>query len=317
MTLAFGQANLQSVSGLTNEQRPQAFATGWEEWTYYLAAIPGQVGWAATLAAGVGAVLLIRTQPGRHISGYVFTAGHLLLLAWFVLGYLFFTAIDLKEIRNSVIILPPVAVAAGLAFDRLFAKIPRAAALGVVLIGALTVVQTVAGRPIKTVEGYRDVAAWVADHAPRGSVVVFSGRRDGAFIFNMREREDRRDLSVVRADKLLLRIAIRRELGYEEIGLSQDEIAERLNALGVRYVVAEPDFWVDIAQMQRLQDVLHGPQFEEVARLAIRANYPGQETELVVFRNRAEIAQGPIDLTVELPTIGRAFSGSIAGEDAR
>ena len=53
----------------------------------------------------------------------------------------------------------------------------------------------------------------VALHAPKNAVVVFSGYRDGNFVFDLRTHEERRDIWTVRADKLLLRIAVERVRG--------------------------------------------------------------------------------------------------------
>jgi len=68
-------------------------------------------------------------------------------------------------------------------------------------------------RPVYFVDGYARAAAEVARLAPRGSTVMFSGYRDGSFVFNLRAREDRRDLHVMRADKLLLGVAGRARPG--------------------------------------------------------------------------------------------------------
>ena len=119
-------------------------------------------------------------------------------------------------------------------------------------------------------------------------------------------------MSVIRADKLLLRIAVRRGLGVEQKNYTEAEIAALINKLGVRYVVAQPDFWTDLEQMKRLQNVLHGPQFAEVKRFPMTANYPAQENELVVFRNLGEVAKGPINVLIELPIIDSTVSGSIS-----
>ena len=122
---------------------------------------------------------------------------------------------------------------------------------------------------------------------------MFSGYRDGSFVFNMRAREDRRDLHVMRADKLLLGVAVRRELGVEQKGLSEADIAEAINANGVHYVVMQPGFWTDLEAMQRFERVMVSAQFEEVARIATPANHKAHETELVIYRNKGPVAQRP------------------------
>ncbi len=76
------------------------------------------------------------------------------------------------------------------------------------------------------------------DHAPLGGLVLFSGYRDGNFVFDMREHPERRDLTLLRADKLLLRIAVERIRGVEQVDLDEEGIKSLLRAQGVAMVVA-------------------------------------------------------------------------------
>lgn len=304
LTLKFGQANVQSVSGIADAEVSRATLAGW---LWYAKQIPQQMGWAATalvLAAGAYWLWLRRVA---------FSAEVLLWVAWFGVGYVFFSAIDLKEARHSVFILPPL-VFIGVLFLR--AALPaRYATAAAVVVALATLIQTLALRPVHFVDGYAAAVDRIARLAPRDSVVMFSGYRDGAFTFNMRAREDRRDLSVLRADKMLLRVAVRRTLGVEEKALSEAEIAEALNRSGVHYVVAQPGFWTDLAAMKRFENVLHSPQFVEVARVPTPANYKAHERELVIYRNLGDVAKGPIKLEVELPIIGGKVSGAVGGPE--
>ena len=137
---------------------------------------------------------------------------------------------------------------------------------------------------------------------------MFSGYRDGAFVFNMRSREDRRDLSVLRADKILLSVAVRRELGVEEKPMTDEQLAQIINENGVHYVVMQPGFWTDLEAMRRLERVVTGPQFEEVARIPTPANHKAHETELVIYRNLGPVGPKPDKLNIELKIINRQIS---------
>jgi hypothetical protein len=165
--------------------------------------------------------------------------------------------------------------------------------------------------PVPRIAGYREAVDLIADRAPAGSAVLFSGYRDGSFIFALRAREDRRDVRVLRADKLLLKIAVRRELGVEQMGYSEDEIADLLNRYGVRYVVAQPDFWTDLGEMRRLQAVLQSPRFEAIARVPVTGNVPHDDRELVIYRNLGPVAPPGGAIELDLPIIGRSISGTI------
>ena len=152
--------------------------------------------------------------------------------------------------------------------------------------------------------------AYVAAHAPQGDTVMFSGKRDGSFVFNLRARADRRDLGVLRADKLLLNVAVRRELGVGQSDDSEAQIADRINAAGVHYVVAQSDFWTDLRQMARLQAVLRSPRFEEVARIPVATNRPDEDKELRIYRNLGPVSDHPVRPDLDLPMIGRKIPGS-------
>jgi hypothetical protein len=304
LTMEFGQANVQSAAGVADSRASRLAISGW---IWYAQKLPSQIGWPALLAAsGFFALRLWPRDGGRPQVRH-----SLFLVSWFVFGYLFFSSIDLKEARHSVFLLLPVALFAGLACHHLFNRNALFAALSLLAIGTLTLAMTLFSRPVHYVDGYRDVVDFVAGVTPRDSNVLFSGYRDGAFIFNMRAHANRPDISVIRADKLLLRIAVRRELGVAQQSYDEAEIAKLINKMGVHYVVAQPDFWIDLNQMARLQAVLRGTQFEEVKRFKMRANYNSQEKELVIYRNLGSVAAGPVDITNELPIIERSVSGTL------
>ena len=230
--------------------------------------------------------------------------------AWFAIGYFFFSAIDLKETRHSVFILPPLVFCV----YRFIASCPMpkvsmwiAASLSVAIA-----VQTIFWRPVLFVDGYAKAAAYIAEHAPKGTAVVFSGYRDGSFIFNMRVLQDRGDLSIVRADKILLKVAVRRELGVEQKRISERELADTLDNLGAHYVVAQPGFWIDLEPMQRLERVLASAQFERVARIPTPANYNAHEQELLIYRNVGKPAERAKRVDIELPIIQRAIPAAVA-----
>ncbi|MFT3736572.1 MAG: glycosyltransferase family 39 protein [Rhodocyclaceae bacterium] len=297
LTLKFGQANVQSVSGIADAEVSRRSLAGW---LWYFKQLPDQLGWPVLIAA-CGGLLAMRWLPRDDVQ----RGDALFWLAWFGIGYLFFSAIDLKEARHSVFILPPVVAFAVFLLTRLPRQTLAIAALAA--LGIAVIVQTVFFRPVLKVEGYAQVADWIAHHAPRDSAVLFSGYRDGSFVFNMREREDRRDLTVVRADKILLRVAVRRALGVEEKPLSEADISDQLNKLGVKYLVVQPGFWNDLAAMQRFERVIASPQFKQVARFDTPANYPAHEKELVIYENLGPVATGPREQSIDLPIINHTI----------
>ncbi len=296
LTLKFGQANLQSVTGVADAVASRA---SWQGWVWYLQQIPAQAGWPLTLLGLAGAIM----AAWRRIPGLGFW--------WlgFAVGYLFFSSIDLKEARHSVFLLPSVVFFAVLCVHTVVPpRLGRWAHAALAMLVLATVGLTVWTRPVFYVQGYAQAAAEVARLAPRDSTVMFSGYRDGSFVFSMRAREDRRDLQVMRADKLLLGVAVRRELGVEQKGLTEAEIAEAINANGVHYVVMQPGFWIDLEAMQRFERVMASDQFEAVARIATPANHNAHETELVIYRNKGAVSPRRHGTDIELKIIKRRIS---------
>lgn len=301
MTMKFGQANIQSVTGIADSLADRNTLAGW---TWYLERLPAQLGWPLCIAAVGGVWMLLRRSRAdwdrQRRADALFWAG------WLVLGYLFYSAIDLKEARHSVFMLPPVVMLA-CAFIRSVEGYGYGTVLWAIGAGAV-LMQTLFFRPVFYVDGYDEAVNYIAEHAPARSNVLFSGYRDGAFIFNLRCREDRRDLGVVRADKLLLKVAVRRELGAEEKPLSEAQLRNEIDRLGIRYVVAQPDFWNDLPAIRRLHRILDSDQFEIVRRIPTRSNYRASDSELVIYRNRSEVQQGRVEHHIDLPIIDRSIA---------
>lgn len=300
LTLKFGQANVQSVAGVADRVAARSSLAAW---TWYAEQWPGQLGWpllALLMAVAVVALVRFRREAGR---GPELT----FWLAWFAAGYLFFSAIDLKEARHSVYILLALVLGAFWAVDRWAARwatMTMTAALALSAIG-----WTLLLRPVYYIDGYARAAAVLAERAPPNSMVLFSGYRDGSFTFNIRAQEQRPDLSVLRADKILLRVAVRRELGVEQKAMSDDQILDTLNRQAVHYLVVQPGFWNDLEVMRRFERLLQGPQFIEVMRIPTPANHKAHETELVVYRNLAAASSASGDRQIDLHIIGRSIGG--------
>jgi hypothetical protein len=176
-------------------------------------------------------------------------------------------------------------------------------------LAALAVTWTFLQRPVFYVDGYAQAAHFLAEHAPQQSTVLFSGYRDGSFTFNVRAREDRPDLRVMRADKVLLRVAVRRELGVQQKAVSDAEVRRILNSQAVHYLVVQPRFWNDLEVMRRFERLLKTGQFIEVLRIPTPANHKSHETELVIYRNLHAADEPETVQGIDLPIINRRIPG--------
>jgi hypothetical protein len=298
ITFEFGQSNIQSATD-SPEAINKLFTL--EVLTWYLIRIPDQLGWAATfgLFAALASFILWTKDKITAIKNSLF------LIFWFVIGYAFYTYIELKLIRFSIHMLLPLALFIGFACDKINEKKENLGNYFIAIIMALTIAETIMTRPVEYVAGYNNVVKKVTELAPKNSNVLFSGYRDGSFIFAMRAIGERPDVSTVRSDKLLLRIASRRELGVEEKNYTIEEIADLINNLAIHYVVAQPDFWTDLEQMNLLQTLLESDRFKEIQRFKMESNYDADEKELVIYKNLGNITAGPVNIKNELSLIGR------------
>lgn len=307
ITIKFGQTNILSVTGIPDNVVERTSIDGW---IWYLKQIPMQIGWPVSITAALGFVIAITYR--QHLTGIksVFNKNEFWFwVIWAVVGYLYFSAIDLKEARHSVYILPPVVMAASLLFLFLEAKGFLKIANSLWILLPLTViVHTFFFRPVFYVQGYASAADYIAKHAPHNSNVLFSGYRDGSFIFNIRSLEDRPDIGIIRADKLLLKLAVNRERGVIQKDLSEHELIQQINKLGVHYVVAQSGFWTDLEAMQRFEKLLASQQFQKVAQFETLANFNAQDKQLVIYKNMGPVSSEKNNIEIELPMIGRTIN---------
>ncbi|KEZ77877.1 ArnT family glycosyltransferase [Salinisphaera hydrothermalis] len=301
LTIHFGQTNVQSVTGVADGATPRSSLSNW---LWYARSLPLQLGWPVTAAVALGAVAgVVRVVRSRHLPAHWG-----LLAAWVVVGYLFFSTIDLKDPRFTIPLLPPFVLIGVWGVCWLFGARARWAGLLLAAIGAATLITTLVYRPPLYVSGYAHIVKDVARLAPENSNVVFSGYRDGAFIFAMRAIGHRPDVDTIRADKMLLSIAIRRSTGVREKHLTRAQIGQELTRQKAAYVVAQDDFWTDLTEMRRLQWVLHSPQFTPVAHYRMHANFNAPEKTITVYRNNAPLPAKRPPRSIDLPAIDRTVT---------
>jgi hypothetical protein len=250
-------------------------------WLFYIGTVPDELGWVPALLAAGALVVLLAVPGWRDGRARLF-----LPLTWLAVGYLVFGLISLKEQRHAITFLYPVLLIAFYGVERALGRFGPAAAAA---LGAGVLAATLIAFPTPRETGYRAAADFIAGSAPDHGLVMFSGLRDGTFIFDLRAHGERPDLAVWRADKLLLDVSVMRERGIHEIDLDDDAIAGRMRDAGVSYVVAQDGFWSDLAVMRRFEAVLHGPGFAIVDRIPITGHIFPDETMLTIYR-----AVGPV-----------------------
>lgn len=303
MTLSFGSVNVGAVAG--GQAAGELSRLSPENWLYYLHQLPRQVGVAGMAFLAISAVLFPRAiRKARNRRRFISIIG-----AWLAWGYLFFSFVSLKEPRHGVFFLFPLIL---LSVWSLECAWPREFVRYGILVGALLVFGVSAfGSPVPYVRNHSMAADYVAKHTPAGYRAMIHSYWDGNFIFALWARGDRKDLAVLRSDKLLLRMAVKRSMGVEERGRSPEEIGRFLNENGVYFIVAETGFWNDLGAMKQFEELIQTDQFEKVRSIPLLSNVLPDRKTLHIYRNLQ--AKPPEDRTLrlELPIIDREFSGQI------
>lgn len=297
LLLRYGSANLTSVVGSQSTDLPRSSV---DAWMFYLHALPNQLGWPALLLAPIGAVAAWRAKTMPR-------AQWLLLASWWGIGYVLLSCIALREERHSLITLLPLGVFAMYALQRAEPRLGRWTPTAAVALAAGTAAWGLFATPAPNVEGHAQAAQVVVSQARPGENVLFSGYRDGSFIFAMRALNATQ--RTVRADKLLLRMFIARERGVEDRGLQRQDILDLLRKYGIRHVVAEAGFWTDLPSMAALDALLRDRTvFTPVARVPIVSNAGPAAPELVIYEFRGPVDDPPAPLSLEMVGLGATIS---------
>jgi hypothetical protein len=170
-------------------------------------------------------------------------------------------------------------------------------------------VQTLVSGTVPFVTGMRQAAELVARIAPPDTNVGFWGSRDGTFVYAMRAYTGRRDLGVVRIDKLLFRdLAVYFEHGFQEKGMEPAEITNLLAKLHVQYVVLETGFHDDVPAVQKLEAALASDKFTELERVPMYANYRDAIVgELIIYRLNQNVPPGRVAPPMEIRLLGQSL----------
>jgi len=308
LTLRFGTRHFVEVTGGSAANYAN-IRLHLASWLFYARALPRQVGWPIVALACIYPILSLASHNWgmpKYMAG--------LLSSWFIVGYLFFSALSVHDPRHLSLILFPLVAFAG---STVFRLLPFRASRYAVLAGAIALFgHTLLSDPVPRIEGYREAADYVGSHARKGSVILFSGSGwgGGAFIFNLRARYESKNLVVLRSDRVLYHYTWIRGRKSDEVDVTQRQIADMLDSYGVSYIVSRPDYWNDRPNMQRLHAITQTPQFKKVADLAVTTNGgnaedPGRRLE--VYENLKPVPNRSPTLRLIIPDLSLTIVGPL------
>ena len=302
VTLLWGRLNLQTVAGGGWVEYSRLSLSGW---LYVARQWPHQVGWPVVILGIAYCAGAIIWKKWRLSSPILF-----FLTVWLLTGYIFFTLIALKLQRHTLFLTFTIVCFAVLAIIRILPA--SVASCGAVIFAAFVFSHTLLVEHVPSVSGYRTAAQYICSIAPPDSVILFSGLRDGSFIFNVKSTPQCKNTTIIRADKLLLSVPEDRRLfGVTELGVSEAGFRDMLRRYDVRFVVLEPNFWNDLRSMRMLVSVLHESQFKLLRTIPVSGDHEPTESHLEIYQNLGPAATGENVLRVELPAFGITVEGKV------
>ncbi len=239
--LVLDDACLKTVSGY-HTQAPWSAAS----LLFYPRAIPAEVGWMVVAAAIVGMLISFR-QLHEHWW---------LLSFWVFVSLVMVTVASLKTPRFAYVILPPLAIWASLAAGRLVAAI-RIPTLRMAVVTAIIAYTGFVGfrRPVPDGFDFGPLVQACRNKIDQ-QVVLFSGLRDGDFVFAVREHIPWRRSVVIRGSKLLYTCVAGPDLDMVPYVESPGELAETMKKFAFPQVFVERDNLVGTRQDDWLRTYL-------------------------------------------------------------
>jgi 4-amino-4-deoxy-L-arabinose transferase-like glycosyltransferase len=296
ITLRFGSLEKDFVTGAAASHGPISSSLG-----YYAGLLPAQAG-IVVLGLAVLFVVLEAVAPQRGWRDPLLVTS----LVTFAVGYVFFTAIHLKDERYTIHILAPLALFAVAALYRLTPA--RLAGPACFLFGLGVFAYGTTAVAVPWIDGHKAAAELVAALAPERTTIMFHGQRSASFIFNLRANSPRSDLHVLRAEKLLVHYRSGRNADTYPLAVSRPDIEGYFTRFRIRYVVFESGFWTDIETIATLESMLSAAPFHLIRVVSVAANTPHHDNELRIYRYDGPIAATREPFAFDMPLLGSRFS---------
>lgn len=293
----------QGLSGIVGEGRTElgisAPRFSMERWLLHPSALVHTWGWPLLALSAVGAVLPSRGDEPRLPLLYAWLA------CWYATMSLLFGAPG-DAPRYALYVFPVLAVfAARPLFVLRSHNAARAVALALLLVAILVNIYRSAGLPAPYVNGYREAAEFVHQLRPKGPI-LFAGKHDGSLIFHLRRLDDPRREVVLRADKMLVSIAVNKIYGMKSHVSSVGEIRELVEHYGVELIVIERPDIMGIKEFAMLRELVQQPEFERIRIQPVsRGNGAEGPERLEIYRFLEHRVVEDATIIIPLPHMGR------------
>lgn len=297
--LKFGS---QALSSIFSEIPPESGAvTRWsiERWTLFPKTLWATWGPFMTLLSLAGALLPSRGRERQLPMVYAW------VLCWYVAVTLVLGGPNAA--RYTMYVFPALGLLAARPVFWLRDRTSvMAAAVVVVALGVGSNLWRTVNAPVPQVDGYRAVAAFVHATGTRAPI-LYAGKHDGNFIFDLRGLDPGREHVVLRADKLLLSLAVHKYYGMQSHVRSDEDVKAMIARYGVQYIVLESPDILKLKEFEMLRRVLNDARaFEQVAVLPVSASGGADGPSRVeVYRFRDFKPGAGEEIVIPLPHMGR------------
>jgi hypothetical protein len=238
-----------------------------DQLAFYPLQLPYTLGWVYLVAAGGGLILAWRRSSPAALFG----------LAWCLCAGAMLVATSYKNERFLTVALIPLVLWCGEAWAWSAERVSRgrrplphppsaggSAVLGdrvrrtaITLIAASVLVVVVVGwrRPVPVRPDYAPIVAAHAERI-RGRAILFSGLRDGDFVFAVRQHIPRREAAVVRASKLLYACSASPDIQFTSFAGTPNDVATLMRRYSFPTVVVERENRTGTREDDLLRDYL-------------------------------------------------------------
>lgn len=255
-------------------------------YVFYLKPLSLQVGLLLLVLAGAGVVIAL-LQRSR---------GDRLMLVWIASGYVCFVLVSEKDMRHTMMWIPPLAYLAVMAVATVCRRRALALVACLVLGFGYFVVALRTERPL--VSGVKQAAAYVLS-LPESDAIYYQGLLDGDFIFFVRKFDPEKSHLVARDKQFVVS-----HLGGRPHALynSPDDVLNFFKTWGIRYaVVASKEHF---QQLNAVRMVFQSDNFELIKTFPIEANSDDfRGVSIEVYRYRGELARTDGPVTIPMETI--------------
>jgi len=249
--LALNSGDMSIAAGLS----PGYFSP--ERWLVFPSALLSTWGWPLLILSVIGALLPSKRREIQLPLIYAW------LLCWYVVATLGIGPGNAP--RYTLYAFPALALLAARPVF-LFAEVRgwRIAVLAILVIAVGVNTDRSLVQPVPYVDGYREAAEFVYGEQVRGSI-LFAGKHDGSFIFHLRRLNERREDVILRADKILVSMAVHKHFGMYSHVSNQDDIQALIDRYGVEIIVIEQPDIVGIKEFHMLRALLQEPVFQRIS----------------------------------------------------